>query len=199
VKYYDLVQEEALTRALLASKRPCIVRNSYLVHFWTEAVSFRDGPFSRAMQADFKLAGMVGHYELWLPRATSPDLVLSVFPITQDKELLERYGARRAFRLRFPTDGNYVISHIALRNARTGLDILDSASPTAERRMTALTPEGAEILQYPSAEPLDPRRMSEVVLLLPRFKLGPGAQELLFRAYGPDGRVVARLLPQTAR
>ncbi len=113
VLYYDAAQEEELTQALLASPRPCIVRNDYLIDFWTEATSFRDGPFSRALETQFKLAGQVGLYQLWLPRTATPDLVLSVFPAVPDKELLELHGARRAVRLRFPTDADYSIAHIA--------------------------------------------------------------------------------------
>jgi hypothetical protein len=196
VLYYDAEREAALAQALFAAQRPCIVRNIYLLNFWTESLTFRDGPFSRALETDFKLAGRVGLYELWLPRAATPDLVLSVFPAAPGKELMERYGARRAFRLRFPAGVDYQVAHIALHNVRSGVDLLDTASPKPESRMTALTLQGAQLLPYPPVEPLDPRRTSEVLLLLPPFKSPAVAKQLLFRAYDASGRVVARLLPE---
>ena len=199
VLYYDAAQEAQLTQALLASKRPCIVRNGAMLPFWTAAADYRDGPFSRALHERFTLAGLAGHYELWLPRTSRPELVLSVFSITQDRQLVEHYGRRRTLRLRFPIDGGYLVKHIAVRNVGFGLDLFDTSSVTEKRRITALTPEGAQILAGPSAQPLDPRQTPEVLLLLPRIKLASDSTMLLIRAYGPDGEVVARLLPQIVR
>ncbi len=199
VLYYDLGQEEALLQALLASKRPCIVRHVNMLPIWTGSRTFREGPFTRALGDDFELAGVAGHYELWFPRAANPELVLSGFPVELDPQLLERFGQRIAFRLRFPVDGGYLVSHLALHNAVADIDVFDTASATEAERIIALTPAGAEILRGSSAEPLDPRRMPEMLLLLPQSKSEHGTPEPLFRAYGPDGRVVARLLLQPAR
>ncbi len=151
------------------------------------------------MNEDFKLAGVAGHYELLLPRAATPDLVLSAFPAKPDPRLLERYGARRVFRLRFPPDGQDVIARIALHDLENEVDILDTTPSGPEHQIIALTPEGVQILGEPSAELLDPRRTPEVLLLLPQFRPPKPSTPLLFRAYDSSGRIVARLLPQIER
>ena len=195
ILFYDVAREEELTRALFASPRPCVVRNESLIPFWLSGEKFRDGPFRAALREHFLRVGVVGKQELFLPRNSVPDLVLSALPAWPGKEVMEHYGAKRALLLRFPPEAAR-ITRLTFDDTQLPDDLLDSAAAEPERRLTVLNLAGDELLRGSPVAPIDPRHDHELLALFPPLMLHSDPSLLLFRAYGEDGRVVARLLFQ---
>jgi hypothetical protein len=194
VLFFDDEEQEDLDRALLASRRPCIVRDRDVIDFWTMGRSMRDGPLVRSAEEEFRVIGAAGSYELLVPNAAPADLVLSAVPFPAPQELLDRHGAANAYRLAFPAMPGAHVARIVARDARQGIDLADSAAVPPERRLSIVSLDGADLLQGDPPALIDLSQRSDVIMLCPSTSPQLSSATGLVRAYGEQGRIVARLL-----
>jgi hypothetical protein len=198
--FFDAPKQEELVNALLAADRPCIVRNRAAIEFWTGASRLADGPARRAIDREFRSAGAVGEYELLLPNAATPDLVLSILSEPAPSALRERLGIDRALRLSFPAMPGIRVTRVVARDTRRNLDLIDSSDPESARRAALVDARGEMLLRPGSGDFIDLSARSPIYWI--ESADGPDlAPELtLVRAYDASGLIVARLLvPSAAR
>jgi hypothetical protein len=194
ILFFDDAKQEKLVQALFASKRPCMVRNRALIDFWMPGRSPRPGPLVRAADQAFRVAGRVEDYELLLPLATEPDLVLSGFPADLPRELLERHGAVSAIRLSFPAMPDVHVARLVTGDMQSRVDVFDSAADSQARRPTILGLDGRELLRGNPPVPIDISQRSDVLMLCPPTTLRVSPRTEVVRAFDEQGRIVARLL-----
>jgi hypothetical protein len=189
----DAAQAELLA-ALMASQRPCIVRNRGVVDFWMPGRSPRPGPLVQAADGVFRPAGRVGGYELLFPSSAHTDLVLSALPTQVPRAWLERQGAVNAIRLAFPELPGVRVTRLVAHDMQRGVDIFDTAAASAARRATILSVEGKELLQGDPPAPIDLSQRLDVLMLCPPSAVAVTPRTAVVRAYDEQGRIVARLM-----
>jgi hypothetical protein len=200
VLFYDDAEQAKLAAALLASKRPCIVRNRAAIRFWTGKDVLAEGPMARAVEREFQSAGAVGEYELLLPRSTAPDLVLSILREPLPLPLRDRFRTDSAYRLTFPAMPGAHVARIALADPSQNLDLFDSATNAAEKHASIVNARGEDLLRGGASEFIDLSTRSDIFLVLPMSISELRPESALVRAYDASGRVLARLLmPGVAR
>lgn len=188
----DVAQEKIL-QALLASKRPCIVRQRKLVASWMQGRS-PQGPLVRASEQAFHVAGEAGGYELLFPLSVHPDLVLSGFFVEMPRELLDHHGASTAIRLSFPAMPGIHVTRLVVRNLQTRADVFDTAANSSACRSAILDVDGKELLHDNLASSIDLSQRLDVLMLCPPTTPALRRQSVLIRAFDEQGRIVARLL-----
>jgi hypothetical protein len=188
----DATQEKIL-QALLASKRPCIVRQRKLIALWMRSRT-PEGPLVRASEQMFRMAGKAGGYELLFPLSVQPDLVLSGFFVDLPREWLDRYEASTAMRLSFPAMPGVHVTRLVVRNPQTCVDVFDTAADSSVRRPAILDMDGKELLHDNLAGSIDLSQRLDVLMLCPPTTPALPRQEVLVRAFDKQGRIVARLL-----
>jgi hypothetical protein len=194
ILFFDDSKQEELVRALLASPRPCVVRNRAAIEFWTGASLLADGPFSRMLERDFRAAGSVGEYELMLPRAAEADLVCSILPEPAPSALHARFAVDRVLRLALPPLNGVRIARVVLYDARRKLDVFDSSAPPEQSGVSLVDNHGDQVLRPGSLALVDLSLESSLYLIDPGASVEPSPDSALVRAYDEHGRVVARLL-----
>lgn len=197
VLFYDPAQEAKLAQALLASERPCCVRNRGAIEFWTRTRELTDGPLKRAVERDFRVAGAVGEYELLIPSSARPDLLLSVLPEPPSRAVLDRFKTDRAFRLTFPLMPGVHVSRIVVRDAQRNAEVFDSAAEDPAKRIAIVNGAGESLLRDASSDVIDLSLQSDIFMICPASDFQVSADSTLVRAYDETGRVVARLLVPT--
>ncbi len=194
ILFFDDSKQEELVRALLASPRPCVVRNRAAIEFWTGASLLADGPFSRALERELRSAGSVGEYELMLPRAAEADLVCSILPEPAPSALHARFAVDRVMRLAFPPLNGVRIARVVLHDARRKLDVFDSSAPPVQNGASLVDDHGDQVLRPGSLALVDVSLETSLYLIDPGATVETAPDSALVRAYDEHGRVVARLL-----
>jgi hypothetical protein len=194
VLFYDDSKQEKLVQALLASKRPCMVRNRKVIKFWTGARELKDGPLVHAAESEFQFAGAVGDYELLIPNSARPDLVLSVLSAHPPQRLLDRFMTDRALRLAFPVMGGVHVARIVVRDTQRNVDVFDSASSSPEKHVSIVNADGDSLLRAGSPDFIDLSVRSDIFMLYSPSSFQANSESTLVRAYDEKDRVVARLL-----
>jgi hypothetical protein len=197
ILFYDARQEEELARALTASERPCVLRDSALIEFWTGRRELRDGALSRVLEREFVTVAAVGDLELMLPSSAHADLVLSVFDERAPPGVRERFGIDRVLRLSFPVLDGASVQRITVVDTLRNAVVADSSADAAELRACVVDADGECLLRAGSSGAIDLSRERPVFLITPERKLTFDARWNLVRAYDASGKVVARLLAPT--
>lgn len=193
----DAAQDKIL-QSLLASKRPCIVRNRRLANMWMLGRS-PQGPLVRASEQAFRVASRVEDIELLFPLSVRPDLVLSGFFADLPQEVREHYGAAATLRLSFPALPGVHIARLTVHDRQSEVDVFDTAADSPARRPAILDLEGKELLRGNPPVLIDLSRRSDVLMLCPKIARDIPLQAVLIRAFDEHGRIVARLLmPETS-
>jgi hypothetical protein len=193
ILYLDEVQKAELARALLASQRPCVLRDRAMVKFWTVGRKLEEGPLVQSADRDFKLAGAVGDYELLIPLASRPDLLLSILPEPASSELRNRFETDRVLRLTFPVMHGVHVARLVVRPTRRGAASFDTAVEGGENHVTVVDARGRDLLHGPS-EFIDLSTRSDIFMIPPAPGAALGGEDMLIRAYDESGNIVARLL-----
>jgi hypothetical protein len=194
VLFLDEAERAELARALLASHRPCIVRNLTVLDFWTGSREAAPDPLTRAAEHDFRRVGSVGDYELLLPKDARPDLVLSMLSEPAPPALRQRFGVERALRLSFPVMPDTRVARIVVRDMAHRVDLFDSSATSDARHASIVDGGGEALLGAGTPGSIDLARRSEIYLVDPTASLAPECTSTLVRAHDASGRVVARLL-----
>jgi hypothetical protein len=190
--FSDEARQREIADALLATKRPCIVRNRSAIEFWSAGRAPSRGPISDVAQT-FRVAGAVGGYELLFPPAASIDLVLTCTPADAPREMLERHGAASAMRLAFPAMPGVRIARIVAVDVQSGAELFDSSAASADRRATILAIEGGDRVRGEPLALVDLAHRTDVLVLCPPTMSRASSRTIVVRAFDERGRVVARL------
>jgi hypothetical protein len=194
ILFYGEDDQEKLARSLMSSERPCVLRDPAMIEFWTGRRTLREGPVSRLLEREFRLAASVGEYELLLPRATQPDLVLSVLSEPAPDGLRDRFGLDRALRLSFPAMDGVRVARLVVRDTVRNADVLDSDAEADDRRLSIVDACGQRLLRPGSTDVIDLSRRAPIYLLAPTSGFALDSGTMLVRALDERGRIVARLL-----
>jgi hypothetical protein len=179
-------RQQQLADVIAARPDLCVVRNRSLCDQWLNGKALPDSPIAQEIERDFKVVAVVGGFELLIPRAKEPDLILSAIGRPLPVETPDADRDRIALRLVFDEVPSVPLERFELVQPITGEVLCDSAATAREERMIPADERGREI------DSADGRRPSIVLCpsSISRFHTGP----FLIRCYDKRGEVVARLL-----
>lgn len=192
--FHDPDKEAELARALLASRRPCLVRNRSLMRLWSGPRGAVDGPLLLAVESEFHVAGAVGDYEVLVPNSARPDLVLSVFSEVPPRALRARFALERVLRVSLPVMNGVHVARIVVHDTRQDVDVFDSAADAPDERVGIVNAAGTELLRTGTAAVIDMTRQMEFYMLCPKADFEIDPDSTLVRCHDEGGRIVARVL-----